>query len=139
MSATGQPAMPRLRYDLNAYRFLFAALRRTQDQLGRHGNSAEDENAHISGPELLEGFRDLAREQFGLMARTVLKNWGLTATDDVGQMVFELIERGEMRKTERDQLCDFFGVYDFEEVFDRAYEIDLRHAFTTDPKPADRK
>jgi uncharacterized repeat protein (TIGR04138 family) len=44
--------------------------------------------------------------------------------------VFELIERGEMRKTEHDQICDFFDVYDFEDVFVRQYRIDVSRAFT---------
>jgi uncharacterized repeat protein (TIGR04138 family) len=73
--------------------------------------------------------RELALEQFGLLARVVLRQWGIESTDDVGRMVFELIERGEMRKTPRDRLSDFFDVYDFDEVFDRLYRIDTRHAF----------
>ena len=42
---------------------------------------------------------------------------------------FELIERGELRKTDRDQLSDFYAVYDFQDVFDRDYEIDTSKAF----------
>jgi hypothetical protein len=34
-----------------------------------------------------------------------------------------------MRKTERDQLCDFFDVFDFEAVLDRGYRIDTSKAF----------
>ena len=45
-------------------------------------------------------------------------------------MVFDLIERNEMRKTEHDQLSDFSDVYDFEEALDNQYEIDVSHAFS---------
>ena len=45
--------------------------------------------------------------------------------------VLELIERGEMRKTDSDQISDFMGVFDFDEAFDRDYQIDTRHAFTS--------
>ena len=130
MQTIRKTAPRRLQYPVNAYRFLFSALRFTQDRLGRaQGHGPEDERAHISGAELLKGIRDYARDQFGLMALTVFNCWGIHATDDFGRMVFELIERGEMRKTNRDQLSDFYDLYDFEETFDRDYRIDVTGAF----------
>jgi len=130
MSTIQPPPISRLRYHPNAYRFMFAALRRTQQSLGRsQAHGPDDERAHISGQELLEGIREYALEQFGLMARTVLHCWGIHSTEDFGRMVFELIERGEMRKTENDQLGDFFDLYDFAEAFERQYQIDVSHAF----------
>jgi uncharacterized repeat protein (TIGR04138 family) len=44
-------------------------------------------------------------------------------------MVFELIDRGEMKKTDNDHLSDFIDVYDFDWEFDRNYRIDTKHAF----------
>lgn len=138
MSTTGKTALPRLRYSLNAYRFLFTALRYTQEKLGKtQAHGPDDEQAHISGPELLFGIRDYARENFGLLAKTVFNSWGIHATDDFGAMVFELIERGEMRKTDRDQLIDFYDVYDFDEAFSRNYRIDVSAAFSR-PKRAEK-
>jgi len=130
MSTTGKIAPPRLRYHVNAYRFLFAALRRAQEDLGRtQAHGPDDEHAHISGGELLEGIRVYGLEQFGLLAPTVFRCWGVHTTDDFGRMVFELIERGEMRKTEHDHLSDFADVYDFNEAFERPDTIDVSHAF----------
>lgn len=130
MTTTSKIARPGLRYQRQAYQFVFAALRHTQELLDRGtAQDPEDEGAHISGPELLDGIRQLALCQFGLLTRTVFRQWGITTTDDFGRIVFELIERGEMRKTERDQLCDFFDVYDFEQVFDRNYQFDTSSAF----------
>ena len=54
------------------------------------------------------------------MAQTVFQTWGVLATSDFGRIVFELVDRGEMRKTDRDSLDDFVGVYEFEEALDRA-------------------
>lgn len=130
MNSAQKSASPQLRYHVNAYNFLFTALQRTQEKLGRSHAHGEEQEAHISGPELLEGVRACALEQFGLMTLSVFQAWGIRATDDFGRMVFELIERGEMRKTEQDQLSDFFDVYDFEKAFAEQYRIDLRHAFT---------
>lgn len=130
MTTTSNPTSQRLRYHHNAYQFVFAALRYTQGQLRRSfANEPEDEERHITGAELLEGIRRLGIQQFGLMARTVFRHWGVHSTGDFGRVVFELIERGEMRKTESDQLEDFFDLYDFEDVFDRQYQIDTTSAF----------
>ncbi|MCY2963343.1 MAG: hypothetical protein NT069_06775 [Planctomycetota bacterium] len=130
MSTTQKAPPPRLLYHHNAYPFLFLALNRTQKSLGRSSaQGPEDERAHITGVELLEGIRDLALEQFGLMAKTVFAVWGIQATEDFGKMVFEMVERGEMRKTENDQLADFCDVFDFEKALDCDYVIDTRNAF----------
>lgn len=130
MSIHSIETRPRLRFHPNAYQFVSAALRYTQQQLGRNAaRGADDEDAHISGRELVYGISDLAQEKFGLLTLTVFRHWGVQCTDDFGRIVFELIERGEMKKTERDQLCDFFDVYDFEAVLDRGYRIDTSKAF----------
>lgn len=131
MSTTGNSTHPRLRYHPNAYRFLFAALRRTQNDLGRsHSEGPDDDEAHISGQELVEGIRRFALDQFGWLAITVFREWGITTTGDFGRMVFELIERGEMRKTDQDQIEDFYGLFDFEEAFCDRYQFNVKHAFS---------
>lgn len=120
-----------VRYHPNAYQFVYAALRFTQQCLNRPVTSvAENDDAHISGVELLDGIRAFALNQFGLMTRTVFGQWGIRTTDDFGQIVFELIDRGEMSKTDRDRLSDFYDVYDFGDVFDRNYRVEVKRAFS---------
>ncbi len=119
-----------LRYHPHAYQFIFAALRHTQQVLGRDAEAEQESvDSHISGAELLAGIREFALDQFGLLARTVFNGWGVHATEDFGHIVFELVERGEMRKTEHDHIHDFVDVYNFEDAFDRAYQIDCSTAF----------
>lgn len=79
-----------------------------------------ENNFHISGYELLEGMRRLARERWGLMARSVLSRWGIFRTDDVGEIVFLMVDDPELqwKRREADTKEDFVGVYDFGEVFD---------------------
>ncbi len=130
MKVTSRPALPRLRYHQDAYRFVFESLQYTQEKLRRpQPRNPDDENAHITGQELCEGIRDLAVKRFGLLARTVFEHWGIRSTSDFGRIVFELIERGEMRKTDRDTLADFSDIYEFDEAFDRAYAIDTDQVF----------
>jgi uncharacterized repeat protein (TIGR04138 family) len=121
-------------YHPQAYKFVFSALRFTQEQLGR--DRATEATGHISGPELLDGIRRLGLLHFGMLSRTVFKTWGIHSTDDFGRVVFQLIEAGEMRKTANDQLSDFFNVYDFTKAFDVDYTLDTSEAFTNPQKSA---
>lgn len=126
------------RYTCEAYEFVFRALRHTQELLGRvprvefggpgqpaHVSPAESARCHVSGPELLDGIRDLALREYGLMARTVFKMWGVNRTDDFGDIVFNLIEADQMNKTEDDSRHDFHNVYDLDDALVRAYRIEL--------------
>jgi uncharacterized repeat protein (TIGR04138 family) len=130
MPTTHRERQSRLRHPAAAYAFLFEALDFTQQQLGRtRAHGPDDVSAHVSGRELLDGLRQFALDQFGLMTRAVLHAWNIRTTGDIGQMVYELIEQGHMHRTDRDRLSDFHDVYDFEDVFDREYAIDVRRAF----------
>ncbi|MGC1275423.1 MAG: Minf_1886 family protein [Planctomycetaceae bacterium] len=129
-SLTSSPVKSRPRYHRNAYHFVFSALQFTQEKLNRTAaHVLHEEEAHISGQELCDGLRELALQKFGLLTRTVLRHWGVNSTDDVGRIVFELIERGEMRKTDRDALDHFLDLYDFNEAFDHGYRVDVSKAF----------
>ncbi len=119
-----------LKFQPQAYQFVFEALHYAQQNLNRGlSEDPEDEAAHISGQELLEGVRLLGQEQFGMLAKTVFEQWGVKKTEDFGRIVFELIERGDMRKTDRDHLEDFCNVFDFETALERDYRIDTSKAF----------
>ena len=105
------------RYSREAYRFVQEGLEYTVQHRGRRG--------HVTGQELLRGLRDLARERFGLMARTVLNQWGVRNTGDFGEIVFNLVEEQIMSKQDSDTREDFQNVYDFEETFDRDTQIKI--------------
>lgn len=115
-------------YHSNAYQFVFAALRHAQEKLGR--DRSDHNTGHVSARELVEGIRELAPQHFGLMTVSVLGGWGVHSTEDFGKIVFELIEAGEMRKTQDDHLDDFVDVFDFDKAFVEDYEIDTTRAFS---------
>jgi uncharacterized repeat protein (TIGR04138 family) len=100
------------RFDPHAYFFLKDALDFTLKRVAE-GNGGQAR--HVSGPELLEGFRDCALEQFGPMAATLMNEWGVRKCQDVGDMVFHLIEEQVFGKQESDRREDFGEVFDFEE------------------------
>jgi len=86
-----------------------------------------DEPRHISGRELTEGVRELALGRYGPMARTVLEHWGIHSTEDVGRVVFAMVEQGILIKQDGDQPEDFADVFDFEEAFEANYPWEAQH------------
>ena len=120
------------RYAYEAYEFVFEALTHSQKLLGRlppQAPVAEAEpNHHVTGPELLEGVRDLALREFGLMARTVLRLWGINRTGDVGEIVFNLVEANLMSKTDSDCRADFQDLYNLDEALVHDFRIPLNEA-----------
>jgi uncharacterized repeat protein (TIGR04138 family) len=101
------------RFQEMAYVFVLSALHYVLQHL--------PEARHISGRELAEGVRDLARERFGPMARSVLEHWGIHETGDVGDIVFALVEGGVLIKQDEDTRADFENVYDFDVAFQTNY------------------
>ena len=112
------------RYDAEAYNFIYEALDWTLKSVVKtSGHSSQ----HVSGQELLEGVRQYAIDQFGCLANTVFRSWGVTCTADFGEIVFNLVEHDLMGKQDSDSKADFRDVYEFTEVFD------LRPVFSYTP------
>jgi uncharacterized repeat protein (TIGR04138 family) len=114
------------RYAYEAYEFLFEALSHTQKMLGRSAESTREDASpenHVSGTELCAGVVDLARREFGRMARVVFRMWGINQTDDVGEIVFNLIEANLLSKTDRDDRADFHALFDLDAVLLDNFEI----------------
>jgi len=80
----------------------------------------------MTGQQLCEAIRQYSISQFGYMAKTVLNSWGLKETLDFGEVVYNLIDIGMMRKSESDSKEDFAGVYDFDSVFVDDFDIHSR-------------
>jgi uncharacterized repeat protein (TIGR04138 family) len=101
------------RYHGKAYLFLLSSLHHVIERL--------DRPRHISGRELAEGARSLALDRFGPLARTVLEHWGIHSTDDLGEIVFALVEAGILVAEDHDRPEDFRDLFAFEEAFERDY------------------
>jgi len=80
---------------------------------------------HVTGQELCEAIRRYALEQYGYMAKTVLNSWGVYSTGDFGEIVYNLIRIGQMRKTPQDRREDFDDVYQFDTAFESEFRITL--------------
>jgi uncharacterized repeat protein (TIGR04138 family) len=60
-------------------------------------------------------------DRFGPLARTVLEHWGIHTTDELGEIVFALVDAGVLVAEPQDRAQDFQGLFDFEEAFERGY------------------
>jgi len=103
-------------YALGAYDFVLRGLDRTIRSL--------PELRHVSGQELVRGIESFAKDEFGPMAKHVLNAWGVTCTQDFGQIVFDLVEQGVLRKTDEDRIEDFADGFDFQTAFEQDYYKD---------------
>jgi len=129
------------RYTLDGYLFVLESLTFAQDSLGMGHEPASGDleptadaapskarggrrrnrrpEHHVSGRELCEAARQYGLQQFGFLAPIVLARWGIRRTEDIGEIVFNMIDIGQMRKTKSDKREDFHGVYEFDEAFSR--------------------
>lgn len=113
------------RYQRDAYVFLRDALDFTTKQQKKVKGALV---RHVAGPELLDGVRVYALKEFGPMVTTVFSAWGIEKTEDIGNMVFNLIAAGIFGKTEEDSIEDFKNVYDFEDAFVKPFAPEKRPA-----------
>jgi uncharacterized repeat protein (TIGR04138 family) len=96
------------RYRREAYGFLLLALGTTVNALPPE-RQADPARRHLSGPELLRGMTELARREFGSMAPAVFGEWGVRGSSDVGELVFQLVECGQLSARAEDGREDFQG------------------------------
>ena len=88
----------------------------------------DDTSRHVSGAQLCWGLRDFAIDQYGLLARTILKRWQIRESADFGRIVFAMVENGLMLKTDDDTLSDFTDIFDFDEAFNpEAIQLGATH------------
>ncbi len=122
------------RYHRDAYLFLRAALDETQKQVARE---SKGKVRHVSGPELLRGIREYALREFGPLTLIVFEEWGVRSTADFGEIVFNLVDSGQLAKTDSDTRADFADVYDFSEAFRKPFLPSAKQAAPQpQPKPA---
>jgi uncharacterized repeat protein (TIGR04138 family) len=130
------------RYRAEAYFFVWEALSFAQQELGMGQETPSEPlqpeaeepepdadvvkqhpQRHVTGQELCEAIRQYALRQFGFMAKTVLNSWGVQKTGDFGDIVFNLLRIGHMRKTKHDRREDFDNIYDFDTAFEQGFRF----------------
>lgn len=104
------------RYKPDAFAFVCEGVNYTCARLG----SRRD----VTGAELVNGLCDLAVEHFGYLAPTVLQQWGVTRSEDFGEIVFALVEVGLLGKSSHDSMADFANLCDLRTTLRERYRIE---------------
>ena len=120
------------RYHREAYLFVREALDFTCKNLKKPQRGAQ---RHVSASELLDGIRQYAMQEYGAMAKTVLNRWGVHTGEDFGNIVFNLVEKGILGKTEQDRREDFLGGYDFDQAYRQPYRPGKKARSVTQKRP----
>lgn len=102
------------RYDARAYAFILAAVKDVTD--------TDDGPKQVGAHELLDGIADFALDEFGPMTYTVFTEWGVKSTEDIGEIVYHLVDTHRIGKSDTDDRADFIGGFDFREEFLAPYE-----------------
>jgi len=111
------------RYQPEAYEFIRDALEFT---IKKNRKNRRTETSDIPTAELLDGVRLFALKEFGPMAITVLDFWGVRTSEDIGHLVFGLVEAGVFSKTDNDTLDEFRKGYDFDDAFLGPFRADKK-------------
>ena len=102
------------RYNERAYLFLLGTIEFLQSRL--------EVRRHVTAAELAWACRDFALQQYGLLAPVVLAHWGITRTEDLGRIVYTLVEVGLLVTQPGDHESDFNAVYEFTDAFGESYD-----------------
>jgi len=113
------------RYDARALKFVFEGLASTVEKFRQQPDS-EDMPRHISGQELAWGLAEVAQKRWGRLAAMVLSSWNVNTPRDFGEIVYLMIDHGWMTSQETDTIEDFNDVFDFTDVFEKKYTIEIR-------------
>ena len=107
------------RFERDAYLFVRDALEFTTKQIRKKSgsSSASPAECHVSSQQLLEGMRQYALQQYGPMVPTVFEHWRVRSCEDIGTIVFNLIDAREFGKSEHDTIEDFRRGFNFHEAF----------------------
>jgi uncharacterized repeat protein (TIGR04138 family) len=94
------------RFTFEAYRFVREAV---LSAIERKAGSGPD--AHVSGRDVCDEFRMLAIHQYRTAALPTLQGWGIHSTDDIGAVVFRMIEARILGARPEDSPEDFHALY----------------------------
>lgn len=117
-----------IRYRLGGYEFVLNGMEFYLTSIG--------EKRHVTGQELSRGLLLFAHKQFGPLALFILKYWGIYATEDIGNIVYNMIDIGIMSKQRDDSIEHFINVITLDAYFDEQDNFEINPDFIKREKGA---
>ncbi|MEZ6141274.1 MAG: hypothetical protein R3B84_11950 [Zavarzinella sp.] len=111
------------RYPVAAYVFTIESLDYTSAKITHAEEVGDRTPGHITGREFVLGMIEFARKELGVFARTFFELWNIQTRDDIGEIVFNLIDAEFLSKTESDQRSDFHNLLSLEQALTEGVTI----------------
>ena len=108
------------RYSVDAYEFIGEAVNYTAMKLKKDESNIK--TRHVSCQELLRGVTEYAITHYGPMAGDVFENWGLTSSQAIGNVVFNMINEQLLSASEDDNVEQFEKGPSFTELFRKPFQ-----------------
>lgn len=121
------------RYHADAYDFVNAAVTYTAKKLERDRKPRG--SRHVTAEELITGAMDYAVAQFGFLAPSVLKHWGIFRGEDFGNIVYNMIDVKLLSASPEDSRTDFQCHPELADELQQRIDTEL---LVPDPPPAPR-
>jgi len=99
------------RYTAEAYEFILEVVALACKNTGR------GVHRHASAAQVLDTFLTLALLRFDTNAKRKLNAWGFKSCEDVGEVIFNLIEAGVLGKLSEESKSEFRSGFSFDEAF----------------------
>ena len=103
------------RYPIEAYQFVFSAVGIIAEE--RLNRIKDKRRKNISALQLLNGMKKILLNTYGCMAINVLDNWNVFATDDFGNIVYNLVAVKMLSVSPNDRPEDFHDRFSFQTAF----------------------
>ena len=102
-----------IRYHENAYHNIFNAL--------SYCDTVMNTEKNLAAKELAIGYRDVTLSKYGPLALEVLNHWGIYSTQDIGNIVFNLVNANLLGRSQGDKIEDFNNLFDLTEEMKSLY------------------
>lgn len=107
-----------LRYPEDAYRLIGNAITVTLSDTRR----IENARRHVSASEIVATVAAIAFSEYGPLAQMVLNDWGLRANQDIGNIVYNLINAGIFQEGPGESITDFGRAESFIQILEKLKE-----------------
>jgi len=121
---TLQDIAAQTRYPVDAFQFVRRGLEFTVQRIHENPELLDEADRHVDGKQLSEGLRDFALQQYGRLARLMMRRWNINRTEDFGHIVFAMVDGGLMQATDNDSIRDFEDGFSFEDGFRVGVDVD---------------
>lgn len=105
------------KYPVDAFHFVRHSLDYAMRVAHQNPYELPERERHMSARQLSEGILEFAILQFGPHARATLQGWNIYSSDDVGQIVYAMVDGGLMQVNEDDLASDFDSLFTLDTVF----------------------